>query len=84
MAIVHILLVEQVVGLHIYRIGVGIPGKSCVYEVVGVVWLHLACVCGVIARPNTKNIFYDEINLAAKGWQMEQKLKQEKLRKERK
>ena len=25
-------------------------------------------ICGVIAHPNRQKIFYDKINLAAKGW----------------
>ena len=33
-------------------------------------------VCGVIAKPNSQKVFHDEINLAVKGWQVEQKLKQ--------
>ena len=40
-------------------------------------------ICGVVAQPNTQTIFYDEINQAAKGWQTEQKVKQEKLRREK-
>ena len=40
-------------------------------------------ICGVMAHPNKQKIFHDEINLAAKGWQSEQKRKQQKLRKEK-
>lgn len=53
------------------------------WEIPEIVKAEKKLVCGVIAKPNKQKIFHDEINLAAKGWQFEQKLKHEQ-REERK
>ena len=43
------------------------------WEIPEIVKAGKKVVCGVIAKPNTQKVFHDEINLAAKGWQKEEK-----------
>lgn len=53
------------------------------WEIPEIVKTEKKIICGIMAKPNKQKIFHDEINMAAKGWQFEQKLKHEQ-RKERK
>ena len=43
------------------------------WEIPEIVKAGKKVVCGVIVKPNKQKIFHDEINLAAKGWQKEEK-----------
>ena len=43
------------------------------WEIPEIVRVGQQVVCGVLARPDHRTAFADEINLAAKGWQQEQK-----------
>ncbi len=48
------------------------------WEIPEIVGAKKAIVCGVFVKPNQSTVFKDKVNLAAKGWQCQQKLQKQK------
>ena len=66
-AIVHIVVVEQVVGLGIERVTLGLPRQTGINDRVGVVVLYLSAGVGIGAHAVLETVFGNERQLAGDG-----------------